>query len=74
MNNLRLPSHLNKNANYHMFKNRIKPMWEDPANAKVCTSLDVKSRNMLSGGKQGGTDPIPGWKMDRPLPLLPPDV
>ncbi|GFZ47218.1 hypothetical protein JCM24511_04961 [Saitozyma sp. JCM 24511] len=33
MNNLRLPSQLHKNANYHMFKNGIKPMWEDPANA-----------------------------------------
>jgi hypothetical protein len=35
MNNLRLPSQLQKNANYHMFKNGIKPMWEDTANAKV---------------------------------------
>jgi translation initiation factor 4E len=37
MNNLRLPSQLHKNANYHMFKNGIKPMWEDPANANVST-------------------------------------
>lgn len=34
MNNLRLPSRLSNNANYHLFKGRIRPMWEDPANAK----------------------------------------
>ncbi|WVF65353.1 hypothetical protein IAT40_000079 [Kwoniella sp. CBS 6097] len=33
LNNIRLPSLLNKNSNYHMFKNGIRPMWEDPANA-----------------------------------------
>lgn len=30
---LRRPSQLERNANYHLFKNGIKPMWEDPANA-----------------------------------------
>ena len=30
---LKPPSLLEKNANYHMFKSGIKPMWEDPANA-----------------------------------------
>ncbi|WWC98171.1 hypothetical protein V866_005062 [Kwoniella sp. B9012] len=33
LNNIRLPSLLNKNSNYHMFKNGIRPMWEDPSNA-----------------------------------------
>ncbi|WVW79569.1 hypothetical protein I302_101538 [Kwoniella bestiolae CBS 10118] len=33
LNNVRLPSLLNKNSNYHMFKNGIRPMWEDPSNA-----------------------------------------
>lgn len=30
---LKPPSKLDKNANYHLFKRGIKPMWEDPANA-----------------------------------------
>ncbi len=30
---LKPPSKLDKNANYHLFKQGIKPMWEDPANA-----------------------------------------
>jgi translation initiation factor 4E len=30
---LKPPSKLEKNANYHLFKTGIKPMWEDPANA-----------------------------------------
>lgn len=30
---LHRPSHLEKNANYHIFKDDVKPMWEDPANA-----------------------------------------
>ncbi|KAF9053933.1 translation initiation factor eIF4e [Hymenopellis radicata] len=30
---LKPPSKLEKNANYHLFKQGIKPMWEDPANA-----------------------------------------
>ncbi|WVQ81329.1 hypothetical protein IAT38_003452 [Cryptococcus sp. DSM 104549] len=33
LNNVRLPSLLAKNSNYHLFKNGIRPMWEDPANA-----------------------------------------
>ncbi|WVQ74483.1 hypothetical protein IAR50_004084 [Cryptococcus sp. DSM 104548] len=32
-NNIRLPSQLSPSSNYHMFKNGIRPMWEDPANA-----------------------------------------
>lgn len=32
MNNIRLPSGLGKGANYHLFKDGIKPLWEDPAN------------------------------------------
>ncbi|PWN34381.1 translation initiation factor eIF4e, partial [Meira miltonrushii] len=31
---LRRPSQLERNSNYHLFKNNIKPMWEDPANTK----------------------------------------
>lgn len=31
---LHRPSRLEKNANYHLFKQGIKPMWEDPANAQ----------------------------------------
>lgn len=31
---LHRPSRLEKNANYHLFKSGVKPMWEDPANAK----------------------------------------
>ena len=31
---LHRPSQLGRNTNYHLFKNGIKPMWEDPANAK----------------------------------------
>ncbi|CAG8595844.1 1734_t:CDS:2, partial [Paraglomus occultum] len=27
------PSHLDVNTNFHIFKDKIKPMWEDPANA-----------------------------------------
>ncbi|KAK4688120.1 translation initiation factor 4E, partial [Tremellales sp. Uapishka_1] len=34
LNNIRLPSQLAKHSNYHMFKNGIRPMWEDPANAR----------------------------------------
>lgn len=34
LNNIRLPSQLTRNSNYHLFKNGIRPMWEDPANAK----------------------------------------
>jgi translation initiation factor 4E len=30
---LKPPSKLERNANYHLFKTGIKPMWEDPANA-----------------------------------------
>jgi translation initiation factor 4E len=30
---LRPPSQLERNSNYHLFKDGIKPMWEDPANA-----------------------------------------
>lgn len=30
---LKLPSRLERNSNYHIFKSGIKPMWEDPANA-----------------------------------------
>jgi translation initiation factor 4E len=33
-NNMRKPSGLEANANYHIFKNGIKPMWEDPQNHK----------------------------------------
>jgi hypothetical protein len=29
---LRRPSQLERNSNYHLFKDGIKPMWEDPAN------------------------------------------
>lgn len=31
---IKRPSQLDKSANYHLFKGNIKPMWEDPANAK----------------------------------------
>lgn len=31
---LHRPSRLEKNANYHLFKRGVKPMWEDPANAQ----------------------------------------
>ncbi|TDL24451.1 translation initiation factor eIF4e [Rickenella mellea] len=31
---LKPPSALERNSNYHLFKAGIKPMWEDPANAK----------------------------------------
>ncbi|CAD6907969.1 unnamed protein product [Tilletia controversa] len=30
---LRRPSSLDRNSNYHLFKDGIKPMWEDPQNA-----------------------------------------
>ncbi|KAL1924585.1 uncharacterized protein VTP21DRAFT_4239 [Calcarisporiella thermophila] len=30
---IKKPSALDNNANYHIFKSNIKPMWEDPANA-----------------------------------------
>jgi translation initiation factor 4E len=33
-NNMRQPSGLEYNANYHIFKEGVKPMWEDPQNAK----------------------------------------
>lgn len=33
-NNMRKPSGLESNANYHIFKSGVKPMWEDPANIK----------------------------------------
>ncbi|CAG8538432.1 4751_t:CDS:10 [Diversispora eburnea] len=29
------PSQLDSNTNFHIFKDKIKPMWEDPANANV---------------------------------------
>ncbi|KAN0059774.1 hypothetical protein ACQY0O_008348 [Thecaphora frezii] len=31
---LRRPSQLDKTSNYHIFKDGIKPMWEDPSNAE----------------------------------------
>ncbi|KAK2467470.1 hypothetical protein APHAL10511_000325 [Amanita phalloides] len=31
---LKPPSKLERNSNYHLFKSGIKPMWEDPANAR----------------------------------------
>ncbi|PWN23121.1 translation initiation factor eIF4e [Microstroma glucosiphilum] len=31
---IKRPSTLERNANYHLFKDGIKPMWEDPANAR----------------------------------------
>lgn len=31
---LKPPSKLERSSNYHLFKDGIKPMWEDPANAK----------------------------------------
>lgn len=34
---LKPPSQLERNSNYHLFKDGIKPMWEDPANANVGT-------------------------------------
>ncbi|CAD6572973.1 MAG: hypothetical protein TREMPRED_000698 [Tremellales sp. Tagirdzhanova-0007] len=34
LNNIRLPSQLAHNSNYHLFKDGILPMWEDPANAE----------------------------------------
>lgn len=33
-NNMRKPSGLEYNSNYHIFKQGVKPMWEDPQNAK----------------------------------------
>jgi translation initiation factor 4E len=33
MNWLKPPSTLERNSNYHLFKDKIKPMWEDEANA-----------------------------------------
>mmetsp|Transcript_17313 Transcript_17313/g.22526 ORF Transcript_17313/g.22526 Transcript_17313/m.22526 type:complete len:196 (+) Transcript_17313:138-725(+) len=33
-NNIKPPSHLSLNSNYHIFKKGIEPMWEDPLNAK----------------------------------------
>lgn len=33
-NNVPKPSQMEINSNYHLFKNGIKPMWEDPANSK----------------------------------------
>lgn len=38
---LKPPSQLEKNSNYHLFKDGIKPMWEDPANAQVRIVCDV---------------------------------
>lgn len=32
---LKPPSNLERNSNYHIFKDGIKPMWEDPENANV---------------------------------------
>lgn len=29
------PHRMENSANYHLFKDGIKPMWEDPANANV---------------------------------------
>ena len=33
LNWLKLPSKLERNLNYHLYKSGIKPMWEDEANA-----------------------------------------
>ena len=33
MTSLRTPSRIPKNANYHLFKTPIRPMWEDPCNS-----------------------------------------
>jgi hypothetical protein len=31
-NNIRQPSNLERNSNYHFFKEGVEPLWEDPAN------------------------------------------
>ena len=36
-NNLMQPSELDKNANYHIFKQGIKPLWEHKDNRHVST-------------------------------------
>jgi len=47
-NHLVKPSQLDLNANYHFFKNGIKPMWEDAANAKGGKwVLTFRDRNLL---------------------------
>lgn len=47
-NHLVKPSKLEVNANYHFFKNGIKPMWEDAANAKGGKwVINFKEKNIL---------------------------
>lgn len=47
-NHLVKPSKLEMNSNYHFFKNGIKPMWEDSANAKGGKwVLTFKDKNLL---------------------------
>lgn len=46
---MKRPSQLDKSANYHLFKDNIKPMWEDPANAK--------GGKWIVSFSQGGTHP-----------------
>ncbi|RXK38470.1 hypothetical protein M231_04235 [Tremella mesenterica] len=67
MNNIKLPNSLAKGSNYHLFKQGIRPMWEDPANAdggkwtlllKPASPLfDVTWSNLVMGLVGGYLDP-----------------
>lgn len=49
---LHRPSRLEKNANYHLFKHGIKPMWEDPANSEGGRwVLTLRDRSQSAGGR-----------------------
>ncbi|WFD32748.1 hypothetical protein MSPP1_003799 [Malassezia sp. CBS 17886] len=49
---LHRPSRLEKNANYHLFRDGIKPMWEDPANAQGGRwVLTLRDRGQTAGSR-----------------------
>ena len=62
------PSKLERYSNYHIFKDGIKPLWEDPSNANVCT-LSLKMFNFILMIFQGGKWVIivknNNWLLDR---------
>lgn len=51
---LHRPSRLERNSNYHLFKNGIKPLWEDPANsAGGRWVLTWRDRGQTAGSRAG---------------------
>ena len=51
---LHRPSRLEKNSNYHFFKNGVKPLWEDPENASGGRwVITLRDRGQTAGSRAG---------------------